>query len=148
MYGIESHGCYDVWIIDNVFDGLMDDNGAGVAIVTTTTPLAIPYRNHIINNIFFNNDNHISFACNGSRIVDNVLQATGIDVTATINLETTQVGNPGDDNIVSENVLEGDYSNTGGFTAGAADMWCGNICSDVAEAEVGDNGFSIDRPAA
>jgi len=148
MYGIETHGCYDVWIIDNTFHGLSDGLGTATAIITTTTPLAVPYCNHVVGNILFNNDNNIDLVCNGSRITGNVVQTNGVDAIATVNIRTTLPGNPGDDNIVSENVLEGDYSNAGGFIAGVADMWCGNICSDVAEAEVGDNGFSIASPAA
>ncbi len=148
MFGIVSHGAYDVWIIDNVFEGLQDGQGTATAIYTGTTPLAIPYRNHIIGNIFFNNDNNIDFQCNGSRIMQNIVQATSVDVTATVNVRTTLPGNPGDDNIVSDNIFEGDYSNTGGYIAGTHDMWVGNICSDTAETEVGDNGFSVAIPAA
>ena len=53
-------------------------------------------------------------------------------------------------NIVTGNVFGGDYSNTGGYYGNAAnpDMWVGNVAEDVAEAEVGDNGWTIGPPAA
>lgn len=147
LCGIESHGCYDVWIVDNWFSLFHNAGGSATALWTGTTPLAIPYRNHIIGNRFMDNDNHIDFQMNGGSITDNIVQKTGYAYTATVVVRTTLPGNPGDDNIVSRNVFEGDYSNVGGYIAGAADFWTGNISDDTAEAEVGDNAITLTRPS-
>ena len=54
------------------------------------------------------------------------------------------------ENVVVGNIFSGDYSNTGGYYANVANpgMWMGNIAEDIAEAEVGDNSFTIAPPAA
>jgi len=53
-------------------------------------------------------------------------------------------------NTVNGNIFPGDYSNTGGYWANAANPgnWVGNIAEDVAEFEVADNGFTVLPPAA
>ena len=53
-------------------------------------------------------------------------------------------------NQVVGNYFDGDYSNAGGYTAEGSgnDNWVGNVAFDVAEAEVGDNGWTIAEPAA
>lgn len=145
---IETHGAYDVWIKNNTFS--LFNNGANTAacIVTGTTPLAIPYRNHVCGNMFYDNDNAVDMAANGSFFYDNLFQKVGYTYSSIVVLRTSQGANPGDDNVVTRNHFGGDYSNTGGYTAGAADDWVGNIAEDVAEAEVSDAGLTIARPAA
>jgi hypothetical protein len=148
-YGIVTHGCYDVWIKDNVFQLFHNAvAGGAVPLLVGTTPLAIPYRNHVIGNVFWDNDNGAIFPCNGSRVEGNLFQKTGYAYTMAQVLQTSVGGNPGDDNIVTKNVFQGDYSIAGGFTAGAADYWMQNISDDLAEAEVdADTGFTIARPS-
>lgn len=148
LAGIITHGAYDVWIVDNFFSLFHNAGGTATALLTGTTPLAIPYRNHVIGNTFMDNDNNIDMTCNGSRFMGNVIQATGYAYTATVNLRTNLIASPGDDNIVTGNFFEGDYSNAGGYISGANDMWVGNIAEDTAEAEVGDNGITIAIPDA
>lgn len=146
-YGIWSHGPYDVWIQNNVFQLFHNAvAGGAIALWANTTPLAIPYRNHVIGNWFWDNDNHVIFPCNGSEFHGNFFQKTGFAYAAAQVLETSLGGNPGDDNIVTGNTFEGDYSIAGGFNPGAADYWSGNISDDVAAAQVGDNGLTIARP--
>lgn len=146
-YGILSHGCYDVWIVNNTFQ-LFHNAVAGGAIplFATLTPLAIPYRNHIIGNIFWDSDNGAIFPCNGSEFSYNMFQPVGYAYSMTQVLNTSIVANPGDDNVVFANTFPGDYSIAGGYRPGAADVWVGNFADDVAEAEVGDNGLTIARP--
>lgn len=146
-YGIVSHGCYDVWIVNNTFQ-LWHNAVAGgaVPLFVGTTPLAIPYRNHVIGNVFWDSDNGAIFPCNGSEIACNRFQPVGYAYSMTQVLNTSVAGNPGDDNIVWGNVFPGDYSIVGGYNPGAADTWIGNYADDVAEAEVGDNGLTIARP--
>lgn len=144
LYGIESHGCYDVWIYDNWFSLFNNVGNTATALFTGTTPLAIPYRNHIFNNWFMDNDNHVHYDMNGSRFgPGNFIQKTGYAYTATICLDCSA----GDDNMISGNVFEGDFSIAGGYTGGAADYWIGNYSDDTAEAEVGDNAITIARPS-
>lgn len=146
-YGIETHGCYDVWIVNNVFQ-LFNNAVAGgaVPLLTGTTPLAIPYRNHVIGNMFWDSENGAIFPCNGSHVAENVFQPVGYAYAMTQVLNTSIVANPGDDNVVHSNICPGDYSIAGGYRPGAADVWVGQICDDVAEAEVGDNGWGYLRP--
>lgn len=146
-YGIVSHGCYDVWIQNNVFQLFHNAvAGGAVPLFVGATPLAIPYRNHIIGNWFWDSDNGAIFPCNGSEFHGNLFQPVGYAYTMTQVLNTSTIGNPGDDNVVFGNVLLGDYSIVGGYNPGAADSWLGNWAEDVAEAEVGDNGITIARP--
>jgi hypothetical protein len=148
IYGIWSHGCYDVWITDNTFQLFHNAVGGGaIPLWANTTPLAIPYRNHILRNIFWDSDNGAVFPCNGSEIAHNLFQPTGYAYAMTQVLNTSVGGNPGDDNVVYANTFPDDYSIAGGYTGGAADIWIGNFAPDIAEAEVADNGFTILPPA-
>jgi len=146
-YGIWSHGCYDVWIVDCVFQ-LWHNAVAGGAIPlgVGTTPLAIPYRNHIVNCVFWDSDNGAIFPMNGGEVRGCMFQPTGYAYAMTQVLNTSIVANPGDDNVVHNNTFPGDYSIAGGYRPGAADAWLGNWADDTAEAEVGDNGITIARP--
>lgn len=148
IYGVVSHGCYDCWFANNTFQ-LWHNAVAGgaVPLYVGTTPLAIPYRNHITNNIFWDSDNGAIFPMNGGEVVGNMFQPVGYTYAMTQVLNTSIVANPGDDNVVHGNTFPGDYSIAGGYRPGAADEWLGNWASDTAEAEVGDNGITIARPA-
>ena len=65
--------------------------------------------------------------------------------TAPLNLSGTDTGG----NIVRGNVMAGNYSNTGGYTAGTTgDCWTGNFSNDAAETEVDTSGITITVPAA
>lgn len=146
-YGIWSHGCYDVWIVNNTFQLFHNAVGGGaIPLWANTTPVAIPYRNHILNNIFWDNDNGMVFPCNGCEIRGNVFQPVGYAYAMTQVLNTSVGGNPGDDNLVIGNYFPGDYSIAGGYNPGAADVWLGNFADDVAEPEIADNGITISRP--
>ena len=147
-YGIVTHGCYDVWIVNNVFQLFHNAvAGGAVPLFVGATPLAIPYRNHVIGNWFWDNDNGAIFPCNGSEIKGNIFQKNGYAYAMAQVLNTSVAGNPGNRNMVCGNQFEGDYSIAGGFNPGAADYWSGNISDDVAAAQVGDNGLTIARPA-
>jgi len=146
-YGVVSHGAYDVWIKQCVFQLFHNGVGGGaVPLLTGTTPLAIPYRNHILDCMFWDSDNGAIFPCNGSEIKGNVFQPTGYAYAMTQVLNTSIVANPGDDNVVTRNVMPGDYSIAGGYRPGAADFWGGNFAEDLAEPEVSDSGITIARP--
>ena len=146
LAGIITHGCYDVWIRNNIFQLFHNAGGTAACISLGVAPLAIPYRCHIIGNVFWDCDNGVDHPCNGCEIAQNRFQPVGYAYTMTTVLRTNTIANPGDDNIVWGNVMPGDYSIVGGYVPGAADTWIGNMADDTAEAEVGDNGWTIARP--
>lgn len=146
LYGIESHGCYDVWVKDCTFSLWHNAGGTAHAMYVSTTPLAIPYRNHIVGCLFYDCDNGAVWPSNGSFFYYNMFQPIGYAYSMTQVLNTSVVANPGDDNVVFGNFMPGDYSIAGGYRPGAADAWLGNFADDTAEAEVGDNGITIARP--
>jgi hypothetical protein len=78
---------------------------------------------------------------------DNVFH-DGVLIAATRMLDLR--GGSRGENIVTKNTFCGDYSNTGGYWANAANPgnWVGNRAEDVAEAETADNGWTIAPPAA
>jgi len=145
--GIESHGCYDVWVTDNTFSLWNNAGNTAAGMRTTTTPLAIPYRNHVARNMFYDNDNNMIWSSNGSLFYDNIVQSVGYAYSAVQSFQTSTIGNVGDDNMVTGNYFSGDYSIAGGYRGGAADQWFGNYSPDIAEAEVADNGLTILPPA-
>ncbi|MFH1553485.1 MAG: hypothetical protein ABII76_01280 [Pseudomonadota bacterium] len=148
LRGIESHGCYDVWIVNNTFALWHNGGGTAICMETTTTPLAIPYRNYVIGNVFHDSDNGMVWSSNGSFFMNNIVQPVGYAYAMTSAFQTSTVGNPGDDNIVTGNVLPGDYALAGLlYRGGAADVWLGNLSDDVADGNVGDNGWTISRPS-
>lgn len=147
-YGIELHGGFDVWIVNNTFAFWNNAVGGGaIAIRTGSTPTALPYRNRIYNNEFYENNNHIFGGFNASFIIENFFLTDGIGYDPTIVLRTTDGSGGGNSNIVTKNYFAGDYSVAGGYVAAATDEWGGNVATDTAEAEVGDNGWTIARPS-
>lgn len=97
-------------------------------------------RFKIIGNDFMGVDGAIEIAATEFKIMHNMV---GKFTTTGINL----AGGTGN-NVVTKNFLTGDYSNTGGYTAGSNDYWVGNIAEDTAEAEVEADGTTNAVPAA
>ena len=147
LRGIESHGCYDVWIVNNTFKLWNNVGNTAIGMEVLTTPLAIPYRNHITGNVFEDSDNGMAWESNGSLFYGNFVKPVGYAYSMVIAFQSSVVANPGDDNLVVGNYFGGDYSLAGGYRGGAADEWFGNFSPDVAEAEVADNGITILPPA-
>lgn len=146
LTGIESHGCYDVWVKNCTFKLWNNVANTAAGMRTTTTPLAIPYRNHIIGNVFEDSDNGMIWSSNGSLFAHNYVKPVGYAYTMVQAFNTSTIGNVGDDNMVVGNYFGGDYSIAGGYRGGAADEWFGNYSPDIAEAEVADNGIVILPP--
>ena len=146
LTGIHSHGCYDCWFVDDVFQLFHNGGGTATGLLAAVTPLAIPYRNHVVNCKFWDSDNHAIFPMNGSEITGCVFQKVGYAYTATQVLQTSVGGNPGDDNVVYFNRLTGLYTVAAGYTAGAADSWEGNFNENIAHANVADNGWTVGPP--
>lgn len=148
-YGIVSHGAADVWVEGCTFSMFHNAVGGGaIPMLVDDTPVAVPYRNYIRGNHFSDSDNGAVWPANGSFFEENVFQPAGYTYAMTLVLQTSLVAKPGDDNIVRGNYFPGDYSIAGGYRAGAADMWFGNMADDVLEAEVSDSGITLTRPAA
>ena len=148
-YGIVTHGASDVWIEGNTFSLFHNAVGGGaIPMLVDPTPVAIPYRNYIRGNHFSDSDNGAVWSSNGCFWEGNVFQPVGYTYAMTLILQTSTAADPGDDNTVKGNYFPGDYSITGGYRPGAADMWFGNMADDVLEGEVSDCGITLTRPAA
>ncbi len=147
-YGIELHGGFDFWIYNNTFAFFNNAvAGGAIALRTGSTPTALPYRNRIYGNEFYENENHVFGGFNASFFIDNFFLADGIAFDPTFILKTIDGSGGGNSNIVTKNYFAGDYSIVGGYVAAATDEWGGNVSMDTAEAEVGDNGWTVARPA-
>jgi hypothetical protein len=152
-YAIDLNGApYDTWIIGNSFREYKSGQGAAFAIYCSGSSEADPYMNVIRDNIFWENENHVGslnhdYGFNVSIIQGNVFK-TGIGITTTLFLDLR--GGSVGENTVTQNIFEGDYSNTGGYYAHAAapGNWVGNLAEDTAEPEVSATGITIAPPAA
>lgn len=153
LYGINLVGApYDVWIVNNEFREYRRADTTAHAIIVTDSSEANPYMCVVRGNLFWENENHVGSlgdirGFNLSVFQGNVFHE-GVLIAATRMLDLR--GGTRGKNVVVGNVFCGDYSNTGGYYANAANPgnWVGNIAEDVAEAEVADNGFTIAVPAA
>lgn len=150
LYGIELNGAPANVTIQDCRLGEFD--ASSPCITVTATGIADPYQTHIFGCTFQEAAEYITSVAGGwnaSVIKGNVFaEATG-SLAATTTYIDLGNGSQGY-NVVTQNILGGDYSNTGGYTAeaGGLDNWVGNLAADVAEAEVGDNGITIAEPAA
>jgi len=151
LYGIEFEGAPANVTIQNCRFAEFD--AASPCIIANGSATADPYQTHILNNTFQECAEYITRTVgsgyNAAIIAGNhFCRATGALAATTtyINLGTMGTGY----NQVVGNYFDGDYSNTGGYTAEGSgnDNWVGNFAYDVAEAEVGDNGITIAQPAA
>ncbi len=153
LYGISLVGApYDTRIVGNEFREYRRADTTAHAIITTDSAEANPYMNRIENNVFWENENHIGSISddrgfNNSLFLGNVFNA-GVLIAATRKLDLR--GGSRGENIVVGNYFGGDYSNTGGYYANAANPgnWVGNFAEDVVEAEVSASGITISEPAA
>ena len=142
-YGIQDvGGCFNVRIEDCDFETL--DEASGVAIVNTSTAVAVPRRWVIQGNRFQmdssteGNLTHIDSPLNGSTIKDNVfgtVKSTGkyIDLTG------------GTGNVVAKNILGGVYD-TDDYVGGTGDLWLQNAVA--VKAVTAPDGLTLAAPAA
>jgi len=152
LYGIDFYGApHRVTIANNEFLEFRRGDSSAFAIAVTDSAHTNPYECHILNNMFWENENHIGSvgdnkSFNVSRFQGNVFhEGELIAATRMLDLRGGSRGH----NIVVGNYFCGDYSNTGGYYAhaGTPGNWVGNYAEDVAEAEVGDNGITVAVPA-
>ncbi|KKL85100.1 hypothetical protein LCGC14_1958080, partial [marine sediment metagenome] len=135
----------DVRILNNIFE--LFPTASNPCIESTASGVANAYRCTVANNQFMDSVEYINMATRGfnsSHIFGNSFD------TGHINTVTTYLDiSGGNDNVVFDNIFPGDYSNTGGYTAGTGDTWAGNFADDTAETEVGtDTGITLLVPAA
>ena len=151
FYGINFSGApYDVKIEGCEFREFTAANDA-YAIIITNTSDGHPYMCKIVDNIFWENENHIGSldqlrSFNTSIIKGNIFhEGEGISATLILDMRGGASGN----NIITGNVFCGDYSNAGGYYDNVLTpcMWVGNIAEDVLAATVADNGFTVAPPA-
>ena len=153
LYGIALSGApYNVFIADNEFNELRSAGAAGTAfgICTIDSSEANAYECRVLNNIFWENENHIGCVgddrgFNMSLFQGNVFH-DGVLIAANRKLDLR--GGTRGRNVVVSNVFCGTYSNAGGYwpNAGNPDMWVGNIAEDIASPQVADNGFTVAVP--
>jgi len=152
-YGIDLNGApFDLWLLGNSFREFQSAGGDAFAVFCSGSSEADPYMAVIRDNLFWENENHVGslnhdYGFNVSVIQGNTFKAgIGIATTLFLDLRGGSVG----ENTVTGNVFEGDYSNTGGYYAHAVapGNWISNVAEDIAEPEVGDNGWTIAVPAA
>lgn len=146
LYGIETHGCYDVWITNCTFTLWNNVANTATGFKLLTAPLAIPYRQQVVGCHFFDNDNGMDVPQNGSFVRDSSFQKTGYAYASVLVCQLNTVAAGGDDNMVFGNNFEGDFSIAGGFRFGPASYPMGNFSDDTAEAEVGAEGLVIAVP--
>jgi hypothetical protein len=150
LQAILNNGGSQCKILNSVFQYLNTaTNGAAILGQTYT---AIPAGWEIAGNTFHSNLRHILMTMRQSFIHDNLFQEIGLDndntdLTATTKLNLAPVDG-GQYNTVTRNIMQGDYSITGGYKAATNDNWFGNISDDVAEDEVYDDGTTMAVPAA
>ena len=153
LYGVDFYGAPHRVTIENCeFLEYRRGDASACAIIVTDSTHTNPYECHIHNNVFWENENHITSVgairgFNVSTFAGNIFHI-GELIAATLMLDLR--GGSRGNNFVVGNYFQGDYSNTGGYYAHAGDpgMWVGNYAEDVIEAEVGDNGITIAVPAA
>ena len=148
LYGINVLGSpYLCDVVDNYFEMFHQGDSSAHAIRVTNTTYALPYRWLIAGNHFMENDNHVFGGMNACRILNNVFQKAGKAYSATTVLSTEDAGGDGNNNIVTGNVMPGDFSVAGGYIGAATDFWGGNYADDTAEAEVDASGFTVAVPS-
>jgi hypothetical protein len=107
----------------------------------------------ILRNSFFSCVTAVNVNGRVCRVEGNVFMQYGITAAGALDAVCTKPldlsGTSSGGNCVIGNVMQGDYSNTGGYSAGASgDCWMGNFADDVSETEVDTTGLTIAVPAA
>jgi hypothetical protein len=124
----------------------------GTAIYGSTYAADITGSGWVIaGNLFHSNLRHVYTRLRQAYIHDNTFVENGLGPAGAVLAATTKLNLSGAQsnwNVVTKNVMLGDYSNTGGYTAGTEDNWAGNFSDDIAEAEVTDFGTTSTVPAA
>lgn len=126
---------------ENVFNGRILGNTFNDATATAIVAGANVggWRHQIIGNVFASNVNHIIL--NGATQC--YIAENDIGLMTTLGISLTGGAN----NVVTKNLLSGIF-NTSDYVAGTGDNWVGNFIAPQLEPEVGDNGITIDVPAA
>lgn len=154
-FGVEFNGAPANCTIQNC--RFAEFAATGGAITVTDTSIADPYQTHIIGCTFQECDEYITRDCAGgwnqSVIWNNVLPDATHDAAFPAGAGGTAVfidmrgGSNGYNKVCGNWLGSDDYAEAGGYYAGTGDEWSGNYHEDTAEAEVGDNGITIDPPA-
>jgi hypothetical protein len=153
LYGVAFHGAPHRILIEGCeFLEYHRGDSSAYAICVTDSAHTLPYECHILNNMFWENDNHVGSlgpgnqGWNMSRFQGNTFHEGTLNPT-TIKLDMRAIGGLGN-NIITGNVFGGTYSQAGGYYphAGTPDNWVGNIAEDVASPQVADNGLTIAVP--
>ena len=154
LYGVDFYGApHRVTIEGCEFIEFHTGATDAFAICVTDSAHTNPNQCRILNNMFWQNDNHIGSvdnlrSFNATEFRGNTFMALGdvFNTTTKLDLRGGDVGL----NIVSQNVFCGLYSTAAGYydnpVAGRAGMWVGNIAEDLLSGQVADNGLTIAVP--
>ena len=155
LYGIDFWGAPHRVTVESC-EFIEFHNAAGAwAIGVSDTAHTDPNQCRILNNMFWQNDNHVGGidglrSFNATEFRGNTFMALGDVFNTTIKLDLR--GGSVGLNIVHGNTFCGDYSQPGGYWDNAvparAGTWIGNFSDDLLEPEVADNGFTIGPPVA
>jgi len=152
-YGIYNSGGSQLKILNNVFQYL-NTATYGAAILGHDYATVCPSGWIMKGNLFHSNLKHVQLVMRQSLIEGNTFQEKGLDadnvssLTATHKLDLLTGSALGQLNTVTKNIMQGDYSITGGYKPAVNDNWFGNISDDTAEAEVNADGTTLAVPAA
>lgn len=145
MGGIDLRGApQECTIRRNFFEFLHNAASDARCIANSDSHFAIPYRTHILDNIFQDCDRAIDFGertagANGSIVVRNIIGGTGKFVDMNVCIDMGQDTNGGA-NLVMGNWLGGTYSHDGGYWesggVGGEDIWDANY-AEIAAANSG-----------
>jgi hypothetical protein len=142
LVGINNAGAGRTKVVDCRFLNLFDGSTDCVAITSTIAPSIVVQVCY-----FSNNENHINIVSEQGYFAGNAFNRVGGDATADAMLVVTSLAIPGGSNMVIGNYFDGNYTEAGGYVAGANDFWGGNFSMHTASAGVGDNGITIAVPA-
>lgn len=133
-YGIEDVGGNHHYIIDNCeFQSLT------IAIYCSSTSIAVPLRNQIVNNRFYANTDDIQSSQSYGRVEGNRFFTAGSGTHDIVNVvfNAAQGGN----NVVTGNVFpntEVEIAPATGYDGAATDTWTGNLVNNQAAYAFGD----------
>ncbi|MBU0846850.1 hypothetical protein KKH23_06625 [Patescibacteria group bacterium] len=153
LYGIHTYGNpSQVYVLHNRFHEMHNGGQTAGGIYLDQAPVANPFMWIVKDNIFWEEDNHIflddnTCGANGCLFKGNsFFLGVNIPAVTMIDMRGGTLGG----NVFVENFFGGDYSHTGGYWENALNpgSWIGNVAEDIAEPEVGDNGFTISVPLA
>lgn len=147
--GVDLQGApSSVSFIRCLFHDVYNGGSTAQALIASSIAVDEPDYIRVEDCIFQGNDAHVNVDVNMSWFIRTAFISVGAVTVSGVMLDLR--GGAVGGNVIFGCLLDGDYSNTGGYydNAAAASTWVGTFAVDTAEAEVGDNGLVVAAPAA